>query len=179
MNPTLWRSCSCRRPGLPRPTTSRSSVEADSPRRKAARATPRLRDGVSGLGGGGRLCRGLGGDRLVCCLLGLGETARARAVRDHGVGGIVEERDAVDLCDVLEPELVTELEPADVDLDVLGDRRRQGLDVELAGDLLHDAADLGARRLADELHDDCRLDRLVEPYLVEVDVRDRASDGCC
>ena len=31
-------------------------------------------------------------------------------------------------------------------------------------------------RLADELHGDRRLDRLVEPDLVEVDVRDRAAD---
>ena len=55
--------------------------------------------------------------------------------------------------------------------------RRQRLDVELARDLLDDATDLRARRLADELHGDRRLDRLVEANLVEVDVRDRSADG--
>ena len=53
---------------------------------------------------------------------------------------------------------------------------RQGLDMELAGDLLHDAADLRSGRFADELNGDGRLDRLVEADLVEVDVRDRAAD---
>ena len=55
-----------------------------------------------------------------------------------------------------------------------GIARRQRLDVELARDLLQHAALLDARRLADELHRDRRVDRLVEPNLVEVDVRDRA-----
>ena len=54
--------------------------------------------------------------------------------------------------------------------------RRQRLDVELARDLLDDAALLDAGRLADEVHGDGGLDRLVEPHLVEVDVRDRAPD---
>ena len=48
--------------------------------------------------------------------------------------------------------------------------------MKLAGDLLHDAADLRTGRLTDELHDDRRLDRLVEANLVEVDVRDRSAD---
>ena len=54
--------------------------------------------------------------------------------------------------------------------------RRQALDAQLAGDLLHDAALLGPRRLADELHVDGRLDGAVEAHLVEVDVRDGATD---
>ena len=78
---------------------------------------------------------------------------------------------------VLQAQRVAELEPADVDLDVLRNIRRQRLDVKLARDLLHHATDLCPRRLADELHRDRRLDRLVEANLVKVDVRDRPTDG--
>ncbi len=78
---------------------------------------------------------------------------------------------------VLQPEALAELEAAEIDLDMLRDRRRQRLDAELARDLLNDAADLRTRRLADQLNDDARLDRLVETYLVEVDMRDRSADG--
>ena len=53
---------------------------------------------------------------------------------------------------------------------------RQGLEAQLARDLLDDAALLRPGRLADELHRDARLDRLVEAHLVEVDVRQRAAD---
>ena len=60
---------------------------------------------------------------------------------------------------------------------MLRDVRRQRLDVQLAGDLLHDAADLRTGRLTDELDEHRRLNRLVEANLVEVDVRDRAADG--
>ena len=55
--------------------------------------------------------------------------------------------------------------------------RRQRLDVELARDLLDDAADLRTRApRRSSCTSDRRLDRLVEPNLVEVDVRDRAAD---
>ena len=77
---------------------------------------------------------------------------------------------------ILQSQGLAELEAAEVDLDVLRDRRRQRLDVKLACDLLHDATDLGSRRLADELHGDACLDRLVEPHLVEVDVCDRPTN---
>ena len=111
------------RPGFPSPTTSRSSVEADSPRRKSGKDYSSSGCGfVRRAGGCCRLRRSLGGERLVGGLLGLGEPARARAVRDHGVGGIVEERDAVDRRNILQSQGLAELEPADVDLDVLRDR---------------------------------------------------------
>ena len=77
---------------------------------------------------------------------------------------------------ILQSEVLAELEAADVDLDVLRDVRRQRLDVELPSDLLDDAAHLRAGRLADEVHEDGGLNRLVEPHLVKVDVRDRAAD---
>ena len=78
--------------------------------------------------------------------------------------------------DIVQPQGLAELEAAEIDLDVLRDRRRQRLDPELACHLLDDPTDLGSGRLADELHDDGCLDRLVEPHLVEVDVRDRATN---
>ena len=61
------------------------------------------------------------------------------------------------------------------DIDVLRDFHRERLDVQLALDERDDAALLGALGLADELDDDGRLDRLVEPHLAEVDVGDRAA----
>jgi hypothetical protein len=60
---------------------------------------------------------------------------------------------------------------------VLGDLHRQRLDRHLARHLREHAAVGRAGRLADELDDDGRLDRLVEPHLVQVDVGDRAPDG--
>ena len=49
----------------------------------------------------GGLCRSLGGERLFCGLFGLGKAARAGAVGDHGLGGVVEERHSGDRCHVL------------------------------------------------------------------------------
>ena len=57
-------------------------------------------------------------------------------------------------------------------LDVLGDLHRQRLDGQLARHLREHPALLAAGRLADERDVDRRLDRLVEPDLVQVDVRD-------
>ena len=54
-----------------------------------------------------------------------------------------------------------------------GIARRQGLDVELARDLLEHAALLDARRVADEVHRERCVDRLIEPNLVKVDVGDQ------
>ena len=59
---------------------------------------------------------------------------------------------------------------------MLWDAGRERLDLDLARDLLHAAALLRPRRVADELHGDRRLDRPIEPHLVEVDVRDGAAD---
>ncbi len=58
---------------------------------------------------------------------------------------------------------------------MLRDLHRQGLDVDLARDLGEDAALCDAARLADQVHDDLRVDWLVEPHLVEVDVRHEAA----
>ena len=55
-------------------------------------------DGIHLSGG---LCRSLGGQRLVCGFFGLGEPTRARAVGDHRLGGVVEERHSGDRCHVL------------------------------------------------------------------------------
>ena len=55
---------------------------------------------------------------------------------------------------------------------MVGHLHRERLDAHLAVDLAEDAAFLLAGRLADELDDDARLDRLVEPHLVQVDVEE-------
>src|SRR5947207_12121540 len=70
IQPTLWRSRSCSRPGFPSPTTSRSSVEAESPRRNS-RTMLSLAFGRALLAGGVRLRLGrrLGG--ALRCLLAL------------------------------------------------------------------------------------------------------------
>ena len=57
-----------------------------------------------------------------------------------------------------------------------GHLERQRLDVDLVRDLGEHAALLDADGLADERDHDRGLDRLVEPDLLEVDVRDRAAD---
>ena len=52
----------------------------------------------------------------------------------------------------------------------------QRLDLDLARDEREHPARLHAGGLADELDGDRRVDRLVEPHLTEIDVRDRAAD---
>ena len=89
---------------------------------------------------------------------------------------VVEERDALDRDEILDAQRVSHLEARDVELHMLRDTGRQSLDLHLARDLLHGAALLGAGRLASELHVHGRLDRAVEPHLVEVDVRERAAN---
>ena len=80
--------------------------------------------------------------------------------------------------DLGEPERVADPELGDVGLEVLRDLERKRLDVDLVRHLLEDAALARADRLADERDDDGSLDRLVEPDLLEVDVRDRARAPC-
>ena len=75
-----------------------------------------------------------------------------------------------------QPEDVTDLHVGDVDLDVLRHVGRQRLDVHLTRDQREHPARLDACRLADELHDDGRMDRLVEPHLAKIDVRDRSAN---
>ena len=90
---------------------------------------------------------------------------------------IVEEAHPVDRRDVLESKRVADLERADVGVDVLRDLHGQCLDVKLARHVGEDAAGvLDSDWLTDEVDDDRRLDRLVEPNLTEVDVRDGAAD---
>ena len=74
-----------------------------------------------------------------------------------------------------EAERVADRHAGDVELEVVRDLQRQRLDVELAADLREDAAFLHAGGLADELDRDLRLDRLVEPDLVQIDVREPAA----
>ena len=53
---------------------------------------------------------------------------------------------------------------------MLGNLHRQRLDVDLALHLREHPAFLHPRRLANQLDGDARLDRLVEPHFVQVDV---------
>ena len=69
--------------------------------------------------------------------------------------------------DGLDPGVWTSVDPA---------RLVVPLDTHVARHLRQDAALGDAARLADELDGDLRLDRLVEPHLVEVDVRDAAAE---
>ena len=118
--------------------------------------------------------------RLGCLgcfgLLELGEAARHRDRRDDRLVRVVEKRDVVDRRDVGEAQHVAHLHVGDVELDVLRHVRRQRLDMKLARDEREHPARLHAGRLTDELHDDGGMDRLVEPNLTQVDVRDGAAD---
>jgi len=58
---------------------------------------------------------------------------------------------------------------------VLRNLHRQSLDGDLAADLREHAALGHANGLTDQLHDDLRLDRLVEPHLLEIHVDDPAA----
>ncbi len=71
--------------------------------------------------------------------------------------------------------LIADLERGDVELETLRHRHRQRLDGDLADDLGQQASERDARGDADELDRDLRLDRPVEPDLVEVDVQQRRS----
>ena len=124
----------------------------------------------------GRLRRCLGGESRLRGLLGLGEPSRARAVGDDDLL-VIEERHPGDRRNIVQPEALAELERAEIDLDVLRNGGGQGFDAQLAGNLRHHTSDLGPGRLPDELNGDRRLNWLIEPDLVEVDVRDRAADG--
>ena len=68
-------------------------------------------------------------------------------------------------------------EAGDVVLDRGRHLHRQRLDAQLVERLAEHAALDDARRLADQLQADRRLDRLVEPHLVQVEVGDPAANG--
>jgi hypothetical protein len=65
----------------------------------------------------------------------------------------------------------------DVEVDVLGNLERQRLDGDLAQNLREDAAFLhaGGNIAAGQVDGDRGVDRLVEPHLLQVDVRDAAA----
>src|SRR5439155_2487742 len=113
------------------------------------------------------------GQLLALCRLlrlGLDFACRQADAREHGLLRVVEIADAVDRRQVGEAERVADGHAADVEVDVLGNLHRQGLDVDLALYLREHTALLDAGRLADQLDGDARLDRLVESYLVQIDV---------
>src|SRR5436305_1468755 len=64
IQPTLWRVCAYSRPGLPSPTTSRSSDESRSPRRHGNRMTELALGGSRRAGGIGARLLGLIGAAL-------------------------------------------------------------------------------------------------------------------
>jgi hypothetical protein len=110
--------------------------------------------------------------------LGLDEARRHRHRRQHRLLRVVEVGDALGgRAQVDEAQGVADRHAAHVQLEVLGDLHRQGLDPDLARDLREHAAFGDADGLADELHHDLRLDRLVEPHLLEVDVDQAALHG--
>ena len=157
----MWRLRAYSRPGLPRPTTSRSS---DDPwRRGQSRigASPR-RARIAG-GVAVRFGRRLGvAFRLLALgraspstpsspssaadFLGLDLARRRGHGRDDGLG-IVEERHALLHDDVGDAERVARRHVRDVEVDVLRDFERQRLDLDLAQRLREHAALLHARRV--------------------------------
>ena len=177
MWPTLCRVRSYSRPGFPSPATKRSSVEADSPRRKSrtkgpsCRRTRRRRALALGLGVGSAL--GLALDGLLALerldLLGLLDLRRRSQRGDDGLG-VVQEPHAFRHDEVRDPQAVPDGHLGDVELEAVGHLHGQRLDVYLPEYEREHAALLHARRVADGLDDDLRLDDLVEPDLVQVDV---------
>ena len=122
IQPVLCRSRACSRPGLPRPTTSRSSVEALSPRRKR-RITPpwtrsRTRPRPAGAPSASLVLLALG---QLLALLGLGLDLDDRAetvaitVSCGSSRNVTPSRPSAS-----EPERLAHLEPVDVGLDRLG-----------------------------------------------------------
>ena len=77
---------------------------------------------------------------------------------------------------ILDPQHVSDLERAHVEVDVLRNAHRQSLDVDVARHVGEHAAELQPRRLADERHGDQGLDGPVEAHLLQIDVGDRAAD---
>ena len=91
---------------------------------------------------------------------------------------IVDEADALDPRQVLEPQRVADLHPADVGLDRLGHLQRQRLDGDRRCGLREDAAFLDPGRVlgAVQVYGDGRLNRDVEPHLLQIDVADVAAN---
>jgi hypothetical protein len=123
----------------------------------------------------GRLALGLALERLglgaLELLLRRDLARRGGDRRDHGLR-IVEERGALGHDDVGDPQRPVQLELRDVEIDVLRHLERQRLDVELAQRLREHAALAHTRRVLapGQLDGDRRMNRLVEPDLLQVDV---------
>ena len=105
--------------------------------------------------------------------LRLDELGRHRHRREHRLLGVVQEPEPLEGRKVGEAQGVADRHPADVELEVLRDLERERLDRDLADDLGEHAALGHADGLAEELDHDPRLDRLVQPDLLQVDVRER------
>src|SRR5918912_2805643 len=163
IQPTLCRVRAYSRPGLPRPTTSRSSDEARSPRRQGRRTQLALGGAGRARGVGrrllglvGRTLRPLLGGRLALRnflallgdLLGLDLPRRQRNRCENRLFRVVEERDSVDRREIGDAQRVADRHVADVELDMLRNLHRQRLDIDLPLDLREDAALLRPRRLA-------------------------------
>ncbi len=162
---------------MPRPTTSRSSDEARSPLLARSRIGGRL-GGSFGCAFRLLLRRHLALGQLLALrdfFLGLFDARGQSDAREHGLR-IVEIGDTFPRRKVGQPEAVADRHAAHVEIDVLGNLHRQGLDADLPLDLREDPALLGAGGLADQLDGHGRLDRLVEPHFLQVDVRDVASN---
>jgi hypothetical protein len=91
----------------------------------------------------------------------------------------VEQRGAFRRDEVRDAQSPAELHSRDVHLDTLGNLQRQRLDGHLAEWLREDAAlaHAGCVLAAQEMDGDRGVDRLVEPDLLQVDVRDAAAHG--
>ncbi len=169
-------------------------------RRRAGRATRRVRPvsraGASGLTPRSRSRRRRLVGGLAVGRLGAGSASSAPSppsapsaassrappraseldARDHGLVGIVEQRDAVRHFSS-ESRSVSPISSSETSsLEMLRNLERQRLDVTSFVTWLRTPPSLHADRLADERDGDSRLDRLVEPDFLQVDVRDRPAN---
>src|SRR5262249_56118918 len=90
---------------------------------------------------------------------------------------VADDLDALGEPDVGEVDGLVDAERADVDLDELGNLRRQALDLELEQDRLQDAAGDHAHSLADEVQRDGHGEALRQVDLIEVGVQHATGDG--
>src|SRR5262249_12016430 len=95
---------------------------------------------------------------------------------EDGLLRVVQVGHTLQRSEVDEAQRVADRHSRDVQVDVLGDLHRQRFDIDLTLHLRETAALLRTDRLADQLDGDARLDRLVEPHLLQVDMRDVPAD---
>jgi hypothetical protein len=157
---------------LPRPATSRSSVEAPSPRRKRRTAYSSVGASASASAAGSSPSAAAG-ELFLRRLLDL--DARSGDGNDDRVR-IVQKPRAFRRGQVGDPESRADLGPAHVQEQPIGHLERQRLDADLAHERRKHAAGFDAGRLAGQLDRDLRRDRLVEANFVEIEVRDPAAN---